>query len=71
MSGMKSWRTRELGTVIESLKEGDVIITPELSRLGRSLVEILELLNICKDKGVSVYSVKEAFKLNGDGCKQK
>lgn len=45
---------------------GDRLIVSELSRLGRSTLQVLALLKILKDKDVSVYSVKEGFKLNGD-----
>lgn len=71
VSGMKSWRTRKLAQVVEDLKAGDVLIVPELSRLGRSLVEVLEVLNVLTAKNVEVYSVKEGFKLNGNDIQSK
>lgn len=71
VSGMKSWKNRKLFDLVESLQPGDKLIVSELSRLGRSLVEVLEILNILKDKDVSVYSVKENFKLNGDDIQSK
>jgi DNA invertase Pin-like site-specific DNA recombinase len=71
VSGLKSWRKRRLAGVVEDLQEGDVLIVPELSRLGRSLVEVLEVLNVLTDKDVAVYSVKEAFQLNGQNIQSK
>jgi DNA invertase Pin-like site-specific DNA recombinase len=71
ISGMKSWRKRKLAEVVEQLEAGDRLIVPELSRLGRSLVEVLEVLNVLKDKDVAVYSVKEAFQLNGSDMQSK
>lgn len=65
VSGTKSWKNRKLREVVDSLSAGDVLIVPELSRLGRSLVEVLEVLNLLKDMNVSVYSTKERFQLNG------
>ncbi len=53
------------------MSEGDILIVPELSRLGRSLVEVLEVLNELKDKGVKVFSVEENFQLNGDDIQSK
>ena len=38
---------------------------PELTRLGRSTLEVLEILKAAKDKEICVYSVKEALELNG------
>ena len=71
VSGNKSWKKRKLFDVVESLTTGDVLIVPELSRLGRSLVNVLDVLNILKDKDVAVYSVKENFQLNGTDMQSK
>jgi DNA invertase Pin-like site-specific DNA recombinase len=71
VSGMQPWRKRKLAQVVEDLKAGDVLIVPELSRLGRSLVEVLEVLNVLTAKDVSVFSVKEAFQLNGKDMQSK
>ena len=71
ISGLKSWKKRKLKDLVDSMTSGEVLIVPELSRLGRSLVEVLEVLNELKDKEVAVYSVKEAFQLNGDGMQSK
>ena len=71
VSGVKSWKKRKLYHLVQSMESGDVLIVPELSRLGRSLVEVLEVLNILKDKDVAVYSVKESFQLNGDDMQSK
>ena len=71
VSGLKSWKKRKLKDLVESMSEGDILIVPELSRLGRSLVEVLEVLNELKDKGVKVFSVKENFQLNGDDIQSK
>lgn len=71
ISGMKSWRKRKLAEVVAQLEAGDRLIVPELSRLGRSLIEVLEVLNLLTAKQVSVYSVKEAFQLNGSDMQSK
>jgi DNA invertase Pin-like site-specific DNA recombinase len=71
ISGMQSWKKRKLKDLVDSMTSGDVIIVPELSRVGRSLVEVLEVLNVLSAKEVSVYSVKEDFKLNGSDIQSK
>jgi DNA invertase Pin-like site-specific DNA recombinase len=71
VSGMKPWRKRKLADVVEDLKAGDRLIVPELSRLGRSLVEVLEVLNVLTAKDAAVYSVKEGFQLNGSYMQSK
>ncbi|MDH5682026.1 MAG: recombinase family protein [Spirochaetota bacterium] len=61
VSGTKNHRDRKLGEVIERLKKGDIMIVSEISRLGRSLMEVMGILNVLMEKGVQVYSVKEKY----------
>ena len=65
VSGTKSWKERKIKQVIDELGEGDRLIVPELSRLGRSMLEIMEMLSIAKDKGIAIYAVKGGWELNG------
>ena len=58
VSGMKNWRAIKIKQVIDSLSKGDRLIVPEFSRLGRSMLEIMEMLSILKDREVNVYAVK-------------
>lgn len=71
VSGMKSWRKRKLYDVVQSMQTGDKLVVSELSRLGRSLVEVLEVLNVLTDRNVGVYSVKDNFQLNGKDMQSK
>jgi len=66
VSGRKSWKDRELGKLIEKLQKGDVLIVTELSRLGRSMLEIMELLSILLRKGVELRVVKSNQVLKDD-----
>jgi DNA invertase Pin-like site-specific DNA recombinase len=65
VSGTIDWRKRKIGEVIKSLNAGDTIIVSELSRLGRSTLQILEIMREAKGKGVAVYAVKGGWSLNG------
>lgn len=71
ISGMKDWKNRKLFDVVQELQENDILIVPELSRLGRSIVNILELLKVLSDKKIKVYSVKENFQINGNDMQSK
>jgi len=65
ISGTKDWRARKFGEVFQTLSLGDVIIVSELSRLGRSTLQILEIMKEAKEKGVVVHAVKGGWSLNG------
>ena len=65
VSGKVNWKERKIKQVIDELQEGDRLIVPELSRLGRSMLEVMEMLSIMRDKGVNVYAVKGSWELNG------
>lgn len=65
VSGTKDWKKRKLGEVMETLKAGDTVIVSELSRLGRSTLQILEVMREAKEKGIAVHAVKGGWTLNG------
>lgn len=64
-SGRVSWRKRAIADVLQSLGEGDSLIVSELSRLGRSMLECMEILSIASQKGVHIYAVKGNWQLDG------
>ncbi|RUM41184.1 MAG: resolvase [Desulfurobacterium sp.] len=66
ISGKKSWKKRQLGNLVDELQEGDILIITELSRLGRSMLEIMELLSILLRKGVELHVVKNRQILKDD-----
>ncbi len=49
-SGRKPWRERQIAQVLEDLRAGDAIIVAELSRLGRSMLECMEILALATRK---------------------
>ena len=71
VSGKISWKQRKISQIIDELQSGDRIIVPELTRLGRSTLEVLEILKAAKEKGIAVFSVKENLELNGDNMQSK
>jgi DNA invertase Pin-like site-specific DNA recombinase len=64
ISGQIPWRKRKIAQVIDTLQPGDNLIVSELSRLGRSLLEIMEMLSVCTGKKVNVFSIKGNWKLD-------
>lgn len=66
ISGTKSPNKRKLGKLMENVHEGDLIICTELSRLGRSLIMIMNVLQHFLEKKVSVWTIKDGYKLGDD-----
>jgi DNA invertase Pin-like site-specific DNA recombinase len=64
VSGKVPWKKRMIADVMEELGENDSIIVSELSRLGRSMLECMEILSIAAQKGINVYAVKGNWSLD-------
>ena len=65
-SGALSPEERKLGGLLDRLQEGDTLIVTEISRLGRSILMILNILQKLLDKKIVTYAIKENFKLQDD-----
>lgn len=66
ISGTKAYNKRELGKLLDKVKKEDLIICAELSRLGRNLFMIMEILNICMTKECRVWTIKDNYRLGDD-----
>ncbi len=66
VSGTKSYSKRELGDLLSKVKKEDLIICSELSRLGRNLFMIMEILNQCMNKECRVWTIKDGYRLGDD-----
>ncbi|MDI9460589.1 MAG: master DNA invertase Mpi family serine-type recombinase [Saccharofermentanales bacterium] len=66
ISGTRNYNKRELGKLLKKVKKGDLIICAELSRLGRNLFMIMEILNICMTKECQVWTIKDNYRLGDD-----
>ena len=65
-SGTKEPGKRKLGKVLSKLQKGDILICAELSRLGRSLLMIMDILNQCLKREVQVWTIKDNYRLGMD-----
>jgi DNA invertase Pin-like site-specific DNA recombinase len=66
ISGTKNYDKRKLGDLLDKIKEGDLIICAELSRLGRTLFMIMDILNICMNRNCRVWTIKDNYRLGDD-----
>ena len=61
VSGKTKHDKRLLGRTVRKLKSGDILIVTELSRLSRTLHEIMEIMKICIDNAIIVCSTKDGY----------
>ena len=66
ISGTKAPDKRRLGLLLKGIKENDLIICSELSRLGRSLFMIMSILSQCLTMGVKIWTIKDGYRLGDD-----
>lgn len=63
-SGKVSWKKRKIFDVMEQASAGDNIIVSELSRLGRSMLECMEILSIAMERQINIYAIKGKWQLD-------
>lgn len=66
ISGTKNYDKRELGKLLKKIGKDDLIICAELSRLGRNLFMIMEILNFCMSRECKVWTIKDNYRLGED-----
>lgn len=66
ISSTSDMNKRKLGKILKKLKNGDILITSELSRLGRNLMQIMSILHHCMENGCQVWTIKDNYKLGTD-----
>ena len=63
-SGKIKWRDREIGGLLKTLGPGDVIVFAEISRMARSTLQVLEILEYCMDHEITVHIAKQRMTLD-------
>lgn len=66
ISSGKRLQDRKLGALLQKLESGDILITTEISRLGRSLLEVMGILQMCLERDCQIWTLKENFRLGAD-----
>jgi DNA invertase Pin-like site-specific DNA recombinase len=64
ISGRVSWKKRNIAEILDTLQGGDHLLVSELSRLGRSMLECMEILSIAAQKEINIYAVKGNWQLD-------
>ncbi|MBR2922776.1 MAG: recombinase family protein [Alphaproteobacteria bacterium] len=66
ISSRKPLKKRKLGELLETIQPNDILIAAEISRLGRSLLEVMHILEICLNNNCQVWTLKEHYRLGND-----
>lgn len=66
INGTKNFEKRKLGRVLKKLKSSNILICSEISRLGRNLLQIMTILNLCLQKEAQVWTIKDNYRLGAD-----
>lgn len=66
VSGGKDPDKRNLGPLLKLVQKDDVIISSEISRLGRDLYMVMDILHFCMERGCIIHTVKDRFTLGDD-----
>jgi len=66
ISSRKSQKDRRIEELLSRIQSGDLLIVSELSRLGRSTGEVINLVNELVARNVCLVVVKQGLELRGD-----
>ena len=66
ISATKKLSHRKLGALLEAMQPEDILLVTELSRLGRSLLEVMSILHTLMEKEVKVFTTKERYELGNN-----
>ena len=66
ISSRKKLDERKLGKLLKRIQCNDVIITTEISRLGRNMLEVMGILQHCLEKECEIITIKENYHLGAD-----
>lgn len=65
VSRRMDWTKRELGSLLETANEGDIILTPEFTRLAGSPGQVFSFLEAAAKKGIVVHITKSNQVMDG------
>ena len=65
ISTQVKWHDRKINQILNEAIAGDVIVVSEISRLARSTLQVLEILEFAAKKRISVHIVKNGLVMDG------
>lgn len=65
-SGTICFEKRKLGNLLKRLRKNDVLVASEISRFGRSLLQIMSILYYCMKNDIQIWTIKDNYHLGTD-----
>jgi len=65
MSSRRSPKARQIDLLMAQLESGDTLVVSELSRMGRSVGEILTTVDVLVKQQIRLMAIKEGIRLDG------
>lgn len=65
-SSQKTKKDRLIDKTLEELNENDILLVTKLDRLGRSTIEVLQIIEDIKDKGIKLHIIKDGIIVDGN-----
>ncbi|MDP2851564.1 MAG: recombinase family protein [Sulfuricurvum sp.] len=66
VSSTKNKKERLIDETLEQLKSGDILIVTKLDRLGRSTIEVLQIIEDIKNRGIQLHIIKDGIVVDGN-----
>ena len=63
-SGTLDYHKRNLNSIINEMQKDDILIVTELSRLGRSIIMIFQIVTEIQSKGCGIIAIKNNFNIS-------
>jgi len=64
--GHKDWQERRIGKIInETMQPGDTLVVAEISRLGRSTLDVLDIMRTAAERELRIHVAKQNLQLDG------
>lgn len=64
VDGKRKEKDSALIRVVERMNAGDTVIITDITRFGRTLSEVMDLMGRCMTKGVHIYSISDRYMLD-------
>lgn len=66
ISSRVKFEKRDISNLILKMQEGDILLVTELSRIGRSTMEVMSIFKMLVERGVKTHIIKSNFKIGAD-----